>query len=139
MDYEKSCGAIIYRYKEEELQVLLIQQSPGRHWCFPKGHVEKDETEEETAIREIQEEVGLNIKINKGFRHVTSYLVAAQVIKKVVYFAAEALNEDINIQEKEILNAKWLTIPKALETITYSNDKKTLEKFYNYYKRMVKK
>ena len=48
---EKSCGCIIINKNK----VLLIKQTKG-HWGFPKGHVEKDETEIETAIREVKEE-----------------------------------------------------------------------------------
>ena len=54
---EKSCGCIIINKNK----VLLIKQTKG-HWGFPKGHVEKDETEIETAIREVKEETGLDIK-----------------------------------------------------------------------------
>ena len=52
---EKSCGCIIINKNK----VLLIKQTKG-HWGFPKGHVEKDETEIETAIREVKEETNIN-------------------------------------------------------------------------------
>ena len=42
MKYEKSCGAFVFRIHENKDEVLLIRQVQG-HWCFPKGHVEKDE------------------------------------------------------------------------------------------------
>ena len=57
---EKSCGCIIINKNK----VLLIKQTKG-HWGFPKGHVEKDETEIETAIREVKEETGLDVKYPK--------------------------------------------------------------------------
>lgn len=57
MKKEKSAGAVIINDKK----VLLLHYSSG-HWDFPKGHIEKGETELETAKREVKEETGLDIK-----------------------------------------------------------------------------
>ena len=53
MLHEKSCGAIVYRKYHGNTEILLIKHINSGHWSFPKGHVEGDETEEETAKREI--------------------------------------------------------------------------------------
>ena len=53
---EKSAGCIII----DNDKVLLVQQSSG-NWGFPKGHLEKGESETEAAIRETKEEIGINI------------------------------------------------------------------------------
>jgi len=42
MEKEKSCGAVIVKEDAERLYALVIRQNQG-HWCFPKGHVEKNE------------------------------------------------------------------------------------------------
>ena len=63
MEKEKSCGAIIIKNKK----VLLIQQTDG-FWGFPKGHVEQNETEEQTTIREVKEETNLDIEIDSKYR-----------------------------------------------------------------------
>ena len=68
MNFEKSCGAIIYRIKDDNLEFLTISHRSDGHWGFPKGHVEKGESEEETAIREIYEETGLQVNLIDGFR-----------------------------------------------------------------------
>ena len=57
MKHEKSCGCIII----EDKKVLLIKQTNGI-WGFPKGHVEENETELQTAEREVKEETGLTMK-----------------------------------------------------------------------------
>ena len=59
MKQEKSCGAIILRKQNKTIETLLVKHTKG-HWAFAKGHVEENETEEETALREIKEETGLN-------------------------------------------------------------------------------
>ena len=73
MTHEKSCGALIYRKKQGEYELLLIRHRSGGHWSFPKGHVENNETEIETALREIREETGLRVALQKGFRQCVEY------------------------------------------------------------------
>ena len=53
---EKSCGAIVYRKYHGNTEILLIKHINSGHWSFPKGHVERGETEVQTAHREILEE-----------------------------------------------------------------------------------
>ena len=61
MKYEKSCGAIIFYRNRRNTKILLVKNNNGRYWSFPKGHIEQGENEEETAIREIKEETGLEL------------------------------------------------------------------------------
>ena len=75
MSSEKSCGAVIFRRDGDRkyllLQYLLLQ---GGHWDFVKGHVEKNESERETVLRETEEEVGIaDPKFVEGFRQPISY------------------------------------------------------------------
>ena len=69
---EKSCGAVIWRGTPGEHQYLLARHNGG-HWSFPKGHVEGEETEIQTAQREILEETGLQAEIDTNFRQVVTY------------------------------------------------------------------
>ena len=54
--YERSCGAVVYRMINDEVRYLLIKNRRSTHWGFPKGHIEKGETHEQTAMREVLEE-----------------------------------------------------------------------------------
>lgn len=67
MIYEKSCGAVVYTRLNGE-RLYLVEQMLDGHWGVPKGHVEENENEVETALREIKEEVGLNVIIDSNFR-----------------------------------------------------------------------
>ena len=71
--YEKSCGFIVFGNHDDELKYLILHYS-AEHWDYAKGHVEKEETEHETAIRELEEETGItNISILDGYREPMNY------------------------------------------------------------------
>ena len=120
MIYEKSCGAIVYTNINGERYYLVEQMLDG-HWGFPKGHVEEDETENETALREIKEEVGLDIQIDEGFRRVETYSPKADFIKDVVYFVAYSKSLDTTMQTIEVRDIKWVKLKEALDLIEYPN------------------
>ena len=86
MDFEKSCGAVIYRRIDNNLEFLIISHRNDGHWGFPKGHVEKSESEEQTAVRECAEETGLKITLISGFRVSVEYSLKQDTEKTVVYF-----------------------------------------------------
>jgi ADP-ribose pyrophosphatase len=130
MKQEKSCGAIVYRKNiKNEIEILLIKHENGGHWAFPKGHVEENETETETAAREIWEETGLKAEIDTDFRETVSYSPKENVIKEVVYFAAVPASGDIKRQEEEVAEISWSSVDNAMEKISYENDKLILRKF----------
>lgn len=131
MKKEKSCGAVIYKYENSKLYILLLKHNQG-HWSFSKGHVENEETEKETALREIKEETNLDVCIDNNFRYITTYSPKENTIKDVVYFVATPLNDDIKIQEKEISEISWYSAIEALDKITYDNDKQVLKKTIEY-------
>ncbi|MDD4297053.1 MAG: NUDIX domain-containing protein [Ruminiclostridium sp.] len=132
MKYEKSCGAIIIKRCDTQDSVLLIKHVNGGHWSFPKGHMEKNETEEETARREIHEETGLKMVLDTGFRHVTTYSPMEGVTKDVVYFLAFSMESELVTQAEEVNEAKWFTFEAALTKITYANDIALLVKAQEY-------
>jgi 8-oxo-dGTP pyrophosphatase MutT (NUDIX family) len=134
MKHEKSCGAVILSKTGGDFKVLLIQHRNGGHWSFPKGHVEKDENEVDTALREIKEETGIDAVIDTGFRHVTTYSPDQDIMKDVVYFIAKPKDEKLLLQAEEVRNAGWYSFDKASQIITFENDKKLFESAVDYIK-----
>ncbi len=128
---EKSCGAVVIRRLGSEWSVLLIQNIKGS-WCYPKGHVEGDETEEETALREIKEETALDVKIDSGFRQVVRYSPRKRVFKEVVYFLAHAQNGATLPQKEEVRQCKWYLLSSALSAVTFENDRQVLARAIKY-------
>ena len=117
MKKEKSCGAVVCRKGENGLEILLIQHKNGGHWAFPKGHVEKKETEEETALREIKEETGLKVALDTAFRKMVTYSPKPGVMKDVIYFAAKAKKDSARPQPEEVLELCW----KSPEAVSYTH------------------
>lgn len=126
--YEKSCGAIVFYRAPEEDKVLLVKNKNGRYWSFPKGHVELGENEKQTAVREIKEETGLDVRIHPGFRETSDYCPFGKVRKRVVFFLAEAYNDDVRIQESEIDYFIWVSFERAREMCCYENDLRVIDK-----------
>lgn len=122
LEKEKSCGCIVIKNNK----VLLIKQVTGI-WGFPKGHVEKDETEYETALREVKEETNLDVKIISDKRYTMNYLTERGSYKQVVLFVANEIRGKIKRQEAEIDDIKWLNYEDALEIINFQNTKDILK------------
>lgn len=127
MTFEKSCGAIIVRNNDDKLETLLIQMWGG-HWSFPKGHVENDETEIQTAIREIKEETNLDVTIDTRFREVSTYSPKTNVMKDVIFFIAIPKTTKVINQKEEIQQSMWMEINEALNQVTFDNDREILKK-----------
>lgn len=129
---EKSCGAIVYKMEKGDLKYLLVHQNNGV-WSFPKGHMENNENEIETALREVKEETNIDIQIIDGFRNSISYIIEdKKVNKEVVYFVAIPKNDKLFMQESEIDEVKWLDYETALNMITYDSAKKVLINAYKF-------
>lgn len=137
MQYEKSCGAIVYRKFHGNVELLLIKNVSGGHWSFPKGHVENGETEEETALREIKEETGIDVVIHSDFRQVITYAPKKDISKDVIYFLARATTYDYIPQEEEISKIKWVEINHANSILSYDNDRQLVTKAKNVIKEIV--
>ena len=120
MKYEKSCGAIVYTNINGK-RLYLIEQMLGGHWGVPKGHIEENEKEEETALREIKEEVGLDVIIDTGFRALETYSPKDGVIKDVVYFVAYSKSMDTAMQVEEVRDIKWVEMNEAIGLIEFQD------------------
>ena len=124
---EKSCGCIIIKNKK----VLLVYEKNRNFWGFPKGHMEDGETEIETALREVKEEVGLDVEIDKDRRYTLNYVIRDEIDKTTVLYIAKAKNEEIIMQENEIENIRWCSFEEALNTLTFDNWKEMFKKVIN--------
>ena len=134
MKREKSCGAVVYRYNNDVLEVLLIRHRFGGHWSFPKGHVEEGENEFQTALREVKEETNLSIRLREGFRESVEYFPKPYIKKQVVYFLGLSLCDTPKRQEEEISELRWVPIDDAERMVSFANDKNLISRSREYLK-----
>ena len=127
MKYEKSCGAVVYKEDNGRYEFLIISHKSDGHWGFPKGHVEQEETEEETALREVYEETGLQVELLPGFISREQYSPKEDVMKEVVFFISKANSSVVNIQLCEVREYKWASYEESENLLAYKSSKKTLK------------
>lgn len=131
-----SCGAVVYRKDAAEPSYLLLQYG-AKHWDFPKGHMEEGETEEETTIREIEEETAItDLLFIPGFRKSIrySYRSRERLVRKQVVFRiarTEVEPEDVVLSHEHI-GFEWLTYKKALSRLTFRNAKRILQEAHHH-------
>lgn len=131
---EKSAGAVVFRREAGKIKYLILHYESG-HWDFARGHVERGETEQTTAAREIQEETGIG-KINfiSGFRVPISWFYRKKVGKKTlmsnktaVLFLAETKVHQVKISDEHI-GYKWLDFDGATKCLTFAKSQEILKK-----------
>lgn len=121
---EKSCGCIIIKNRK----VLLVYEKNRNFWGFPKGHMEEGENEIQTALREVKEEVGLEVEIDEEKRYTLNYIIRDEIDKTTVLYIARPKSEEVIMQESEIENIKWCDFDEALNTLTFENWKEMFKK-----------
>ena len=114
-------GSVTFRQNANEILYLVISSSDGAHWVFPKGHIEPNESPEETALRELREEAGINGEIVDRLP-VQSFEKRQEKVS-VQYFLVKGL-DSAQRNEKRII--RWGTLDAALELLSFEEDKMVL-------------
>ena len=133
MPSEKSCGAVIFKGNGNRKYLLLHYE--GGHWDFVKGHVEKNETERQTVLRETEEEAGLTqLTFVEGYRQPISYYyrrAGRTVYKEVIFYLIESKTDVVRLS-REHVGFDWMSYDRAYERLTYKNAKDTLRKAHEF-------
>jgi 8-oxo-dGTP pyrophosphatase MutT (NUDIX family) len=127
-----------YMHDDGQRRFLLIQQIGGLHWSFPKGHIESGESFLECAIREAQEEIGVDVSeyVEKNYIISDNYQYPSwhgndEIIKKSVVYYPCLLPTQVEIipQIAEITDYRWCTQAEARELLTHAESKEMFERF----------
>ena len=129
---QTSAGGVIYKKNDSSIQIALISVRNGQAWCLPKGIVDKGETTEETAVREVREETGLTGRIIDVLGEINYwYFVREENIKcrkKVYFYLMEYVSGDTDDHDFEVDEAGWFPLEIALEKVSYKGDRMVIEK-----------
>ncbi|MBR6791208.1 MAG: NUDIX domain-containing protein [Oscillospiraceae bacterium] len=133
--YERSCGAVVYCRQDHDIKYLLVCERSG-FWVFPKGHMEAGESEQQTALREVKEETGLDITFIAGFRAEDEHDLAREgrpdVIKQTVYFLAEYKDQSFIPQESEISKIMLLDFESAMAALQFDSFRRILTQAHDF-------
>jgi len=122
---EFSAGGVVIKDKRE---VLLIK-NPSNVWTFPKGHIEKGETKEQAALREVKEETNIDAEIVTYLGEVSYFYTWAGVkIYKTVYFFLMRYKSGIPVPSWEVKDARFFSLERAQKLLKYKGDKEIFGK-----------
>jgi len=124
MPIERKAGAVVYSINDGDIYIALVHDVFG-HWTLSKGSPEGAETDEEGAVREIKEEMGLDIKIIEkigGNEYVANHPEKGKHRKQVTYFLAESDYKPVKLGESGGLDdAKWFKLKEILDLNFYDD------------------
>lgn len=124
---EVSCGAVVYTRRNGQLLFLLIQSLKGI-WGFPKGHMEAGETETQTALREVLEETGVQVRLMPEFREEDAYPLGrtgtVERTKRVVYFLGSFGEQAHHRQETEVAQIRLVPPEHAMELLSFPSTRR---------------
>ena len=126
---EFTAGGVVWRKRQSELEILMIQDHKGR-WTIPKGHVEKGESLEQTAQREIGEETGItNVKLGEKLDNIYFFYrkQGKLIFMTTCVFLVEAIGDSDELKSGDsegIIDVKWFKDSEALKLIEYKDTEK---------------
>ncbi|MBI5188112.1 MAG: NUDIX hydrolase [Nitrospirae bacterium] len=127
-----SSGGVIFRRHDTEIEVALVAVKDGKVWCLPKGIIDKGESPEKTAVREVAEETGLKGKIVAKLGDITYWYYIkeenAKCKKTVHFFLIEYESGDTLEHDWEVDKASWFPIDEAVKKVRYKGEKVMIEK-----------
>jgi 8-oxo-dGTP pyrophosphatase MutT (NUDIX family) len=123
-----SAGGVVIRYQDgiPELVVGSRRREPdGLTWTLPKGTPQAGETTEETALREVAEETGLEVRITGPLDSIEYWFVqrGTRIHKTVHYFLMEPIGGDLARHDREFDQVRWLPIPDAPGVLTFETER----------------
>ena len=119
-----SAGGIVFRRAEEGIEIVLVGRTPERLWALPKGTPNPGETLEETALREVREETGLEVRILDTVGQVEYWYTAPdgeRVQKTVHYYLMEPIGGDTANHDHEFDVVTWRHLSEAERLLTHRN------------------
>lgn len=131
---ETSAGGVVYRVQDGEPLFLLIRDS-YRNWGFPKGHLENEEKPAAAALREVQEETGLDGLALDGEIETIDWFFRfrGRLVHKVCHFFLMHTNSVRTKPQRDegITACRWARFDEAQRLVSYANARKVLARAHD--------
>ncbi len=137
VDYPVSAGGVVYRSLGSKVEITLCgRDTPqGWLWALPKGTPEPKETIEETALREVNEETGLDVEIDRPIDSIKYWFVrpsdGVHCHKTVHFFLMVPTGGDLTKHDAEFEKVEWHQADDALKLLTHQNEVAILQTAMN--------
>lgn len=119
-----SAGGVVYRKDANGTDILLCGRREPRQWRLPKGTPEREETREETALREVREETGMDVRIIEPLGKIEYWFsMGGRPCHKTVYhYLMQAVGGSTDQHDPEFDLVEWFPATDAGRMMTYENE-----------------
>jgi 8-oxo-dGTP pyrophosphatase MutT (NUDIX family) len=123
-----SAGGIVVRYEAGRPQLVIgsrKRERDSRTWTLPKGTPERGESTEQTAMREVGEETGLQVRITGPLQDIEYWFVQSgtRIHKTVHYFLMEPVGGDLDRHDREFDQVRWIDFDDAPLMLTFETER----------------
>ena len=116
-------GAIALREREGRVEAMIVRaKKDPSQWIFPKGHIERGETAEDAAVRELQEEAGVEGSAD-GAVGVSTFQSGSELVEVTFYLVRYSRM----VKPSEKREARWCSIDEARRTLSFDDSRRLLD------------
>ena len=125
-----SAGGVAFRHGPNGIDVVLVGRLEPERWVLPKGTPNHGESLEQTAVREVSEETGIQVRLIRPLHDIQYWFVLHGVrhYKTVHFYLMEAVGGDTSLHDHEYDVAAWFPIAEAERRLTYANERVVVAK-----------
>ena len=129
-----SAGGVAFRKRNKQIEVALISVGDNNRWQLPKGIVDKGESTEDAAVREVREEAGIETEVVERIDKVEYWYFwnedgqRVRYHKFVYFYLLRYKAGDVRDHDDEVNEARWVEIDGAIKLLAFNSEKKIVEK-----------
>lgn len=129
-----SAGGVAFRREGERIEVALISVGDVARWQLPKGLVDKGESTEDAAVREVREEAGVDTEVVERIDKVEYWYLGneeglrVRYHKLVYFYLLRYKSGDVRDHDIEVNEARWFEINEAVRLMAFDSERKVVEK-----------
>jgi 8-oxo-dGTP pyrophosphatase MutT (NUDIX family) len=129
-EQERSAGGVVVRGDQTIVIVPTRRGAQGQKvLALPKGHVDPGETPDQTALREVREETGVEAALVEKLGDVRYFYQRGgkRIFKRVTFYLFEYLAGSLDDHDDEVEEARWIPLSEAVQALSYDGEREMVE------------